>query len=369
MSGTSTGLEKKNKPRKKRKAVFRTLLFLVIVVLTAASSIFSYKYVLDQNKNKEKIQIPEIAQSERIEFEIPKGASTTVIAKSLEEKGVIKYPFVFKLMSKINGFDGTYRSGTHYISKKLNYDQIMAVLSGEPVSAKVLVQEGLTVKETVDVLADKKLIDKDQFIKAMNNEKFDFKFLEGVPKREYKLEGYLFPDTYQFDLKTGEKGIIQRMLENFDKKFKPEYYNKAKALKLSVDQVIILASIIEREAQESDERRVISGVFHNRLNSKDKTLRKLQSCATLQYIFLKKDGKVKEKLLDSDTKIQDPYNTYLNEGLPPGPICSPGQASIEAALNPEKTDYLYFAAKGDGSHQFSKTYKDHQAAIKKYGLN
>jgi len=111
-------------------------------------------------------------------------------------------------------------------------------------------------------------------------------------------------------------------------------------------------------------------VFYNRLTSKDKKLRKLQSCATIQYILLKTTGAVKERLLDADLQINNQYNTYMYEGLPPGPICCPGDAAIKAALFPEETSYLYFVAKGDaeGTHQFSNTYKEHQAAIKKYGL-
>jgi UPF0755 protein len=187
-----------------------------------------------------------------------------------------------------------------------------------------------------------------------------------LPKREFKLEGYLFPDTYIFDIKAGEKTIINRMLARFDEIFKPEYIEKAKNLGMSIDQVVILASIIEREAKESYERKTISGIFHNRLKSKDPNLKKLQSCATIQYILLNRDGIVKEKITDEDTKIKHPYNTYQIEGLPPGPICAPGKDSIEAALSPEETDFYYFVAKGDGTHEFSRTLKEHQAATRKY---
>lgn len=371
MSELSTGMEKKKiKHKKRRRAAFRAFMFLVILLLMVVCSIMSYNYVTNQQNNKTKVEVPEIPEKERIEFEVPKGATTTSIANSLEEVGVIKYPFIFKLVSKVNGFDGTYRAGTHIISNKLNYDQIMMALSSEPVSIRVTIPEGMTVKQAIEkiISTNSGLINRDKFVNVMNTEKFDYKFVENLPKREHKLEGYLFPDTYFFDLKVGEKAIISEMLRNFDTKFKPEYYKKAEELKMSMDQVVILASLIEREARHEEDRKMISGVFHNRLKSKDMTLRKLQSCATLQYIFLNREGKVKEKLYENDTKIQDPYNTYLYEGLPPGPICSPGQASIEAALYPEKTDYMYFVAKDDGYHKFSKTYKDHQAAINKYGL-
>ena len=233
---------------------------------------------------------------------------------------------------------------------------------------KVIIPEGYTFNQIADKLEKASLISKDKFASVASKEKFDYKFLKDIPNREKKLEGYLFPDTYIFDVKAGEKAIIDRMLARFDEIFKPEYYDKAKALGLSVDDVIILASLIEREAKEYEERRLISGVFYNRLKSKDPAHKKLQSCATIQYILLNRTGEVKPKLTEADTKIEDPYNTYLHEGLPPGPICCPGKESIEAALEPEATDYYYFVSKGDGTHEFSKTLSQHQAAVKKYGL-
>jgi len=139
---------------------------------------------------------------------------------------------------------------------------------------------------------------------------------------------------------------------------------------MTVDEVIILASIIERETALPEERPIVSSVFHNRLKSSDPNLKKLESCATVQYVLYKTQGKMKEKLSDEDTKIDHPYNTYLYEGLPPGPICCPGLASIEAALYPdEESEYLYFVAKGDGSHEFSRTLAEHLEAVKKYQSN
>jgi UPF0755 protein len=166
----------------------------------------------------------------------------------------------------------------------------------------------------------------------------------------------------------GEKEIVKRLLERFNEIFRPDYYDLAKKNNMTTDKIIILASIVEREAKDDDERKLIAGVFYNRLNNKDKSLRRLESCATIQYIFYKNEGIIKEKISEKDTQVNDPYNTYMREGLPPGPICSPGKASIEAALNPEKTGYLYFVAKGDGTHQFSKTLQEHNAAVKKYGV-
>ena len=284
----------------------------------------------------------------------------------------IKSTGIFKLLSKFNGYDGKYLSGTHIISEKLSYDEFMRVLTTKPASIKVTIPEGKNFLQIVDILFKAKVIsDKEKFIKTANTSDFDYDFLKGLSvNRDNKLEGYLFPDTYEFGMNSEDEEVLTKMLDNFRNKLKESYIDRLKKLDgMTLDKIVTLASIIEREAKDSEERYTISGVFYNRLNSKDKTLRKLQSCATIQYILIKKQGAIKERLFDADLQIEDPYNTYLNAGLPPGPICSPGEAAIKAALYPDsETNYLYFVAKGDGTHQFSQTFKQHQAAIAKYGL-
>lgn len=353
---------------KKKKFIIRFVIFVFLICTFFIGAAFSYNYVLSNQDDSLDRPLPVIPADKSIEFEIPRGATSAQIIDKLAEEGIIKNTFMFKMLSKINGFDGTYKSGTHILSKELDYDSMMRILSSDPVTSKVLIPEGYTFNQIADTLNKANLISKEKFASVASSEKFDYKFLKNIPNREKKLEGYLFPDTYNFDVKAGEKAIIDRMLSRFDEIFKPEYYDKAEALGLTVDQVIILASLIEREAKEYEERRLISGVFYNRLKSKDPAHKKLQSCATIQYILLNKTGQVKPKLTEADTKIDDPYNTYLHEGLPPGPICCPGKESIEAALEPETTDYYYFVAKGDGTHEFSKTLSQHQAAVKKYGM-
>ncbi|MDP4181784.1 MAG: endolytic transglycosylase MltG [Bacillota bacterium] len=357
-----------NKGKKKRKWIGRLALFLSLLFIFFICAAFSYNYVLKTQDESTEKPLPNIPDDKKIMFEIPKGATSAQIIDKLADDGIIKNSFIFKMLSKINGYDGTYKSGTHILSNNLDNDTIMRILSSDPITKKILIPEGFTFKQIEDRLYKEKLIDKSKFASLASNEKFDYKFLNGIPSGELRLEGYLFPDTYTFDIKSGEKAIINRMLSRFDEIFKPEYYDKAKALGLTPKQVVILASIVEREAKEYEERRLIAGVFYNRLRSKSPNLKKLQSCATIQYIFLNRDGAVKPKLTDADTKIVDPYNTYQIEGLPPGPICCPGKESIEAALEPESTDYYYFVSKGDGTHQFSSTLSEHQAAVKKYGL-
>lgn len=364
----SNNSAKKQKKRQKKFILKHFLVYLLIfTILFSVTFIVSYNYILKtESTTDEELEVSVDAET-GIEITIPRNSSTSDIANILKENGIIEWPSIFKLQSKINGYDGTFMSGKHIVSKELSYDQLMRVLSSNPVSVNVTIREDLYLGQLLNTLSDKKLIDKESFTKSMNTEKFDYKFLEQLPQRENKLEGYLFPDTYFFDPLSTDKEIITKFLDNFDTKFKLDYYARAKELNMTVDQIITLASIIEKEATLPEEKPIISSVFHNRLKSKEPSLKKLQTDATIQYILYKKEGKIKENLTENDTKIDDPYNTYVYEGLPPGPICNPGIASIEAALYPEEENqYYYFVARGDGSHQFSKTLSEHNAAKKKY---
>jgi UPF0755 protein len=311
--------------------------------------------------------------ADAVTVEIPMGSDTKAIAKILEDNGVIKKPQIFTIVSKLNGFDGKYQAGTHVVKKGLELDTLMKILIGKPESQKVTVPEGLTYKQVVKLLAKKDISTEVKLDNAMKKGKYDFDFVKQLQNvsinREFVLEGYLFPDTYEFARNPDATTVIQRMLGNFNSKVTKEHYKRAKELGMTMDQVITLASIIEREASTSAERRLVSAVFQKRLKSNDVNLRKLQSCATLQYIFLNQEGKVHEQLTYNDTKIDNAYNTYIHPGLPPGPICSPGMDSINAALYPdEDTDYMFFIAKGDGTTKFSKTYSEHVKAMKQYGL-
>jgi UPF0755 protein len=367
----------KHKSKKKKKSIwFRFAIWLMLLIFFICVAVIcgavSYDYVMDNFIISEDSEPVMVDESEAVEFIIERGATTSQIAKKLEEQGLIKNELIFKILSKVNGYDGTYKSGTHLVSKNLTYDEMMRVLSSEPATRTVMIPEGKTFLQIVDILYENKLIkDKNKFIQVANTEKFDYDFLKDVPTdREYRLEGYLFPDTYEYDYNASEREIIIKMLDNFNKKFKQKYRDMIANLpvEMTLDKAIIMASLIEREAKDPDERHLIAGVLYNRLKSKDNSLRKLQVDATIQYIMLKKTGAYKDRVLYEDLEVDDPYNTYIYEGLPPGPICCPGEAAIKAAVNPDETPYLYYVAKGDGSgeHAFAKTYKEHQANKQKY---
>jgi UPF0755 protein len=219
----------------------------------------------------------------------------------------------------------------------------------------VTIREGLTSQETAELLAHHGLIDPVRFIELCE----DQDFIRDLGLNAASLEGYLFPDTYSFSSLQGEEEIIRTVMDNFTRhvaRFGVESSD-------SLHKIIILASIVEKEAKYHDERPIIARVFINRLL----TGRPLESCATVFYsLKTSRPALKKKKLTDADLKTDSPYNSYLHIGLPPGPICSPGESSIEAVMVPADVNYLYFVAKGDGRHHFSRTYREHIAAKERY---
>ncbi|HEX2927460.1 MAG TPA: endolytic transglycosylase MltG [Ruminiclostridium sp.] len=357
-----------------KKLSFWLTIFIVFVFIFTVGAAITFRGTVSTDTAdgvKQEIKIKPDSEGAKM-VDIPMGSDTKAIAEILANDGVISKPQIFTIVSKINGFDGRYQAGTHILKAGMEFNTIMTILTQKPESKKVTIPEGLTYKQMVSTFVKKGLATADQFDYAMKYNKYDYDFVNDIKSsndREFKLEGYLFPDTYEFAMNASAKSIIDIMLENFKSKLTKEQYKRAKELGMSMDEVITLASIIEREAGNTKDRRLVSAVFHKRLESKDPNLRKLQSCATIQYIFLNKEGKVHEKLTYEDTKIDSPYNTYIHPGLPPGPICSPGMDSINAALYPdEDTDYMFFISGPDGSTKFSKTYSEHLKAMKEYGL-
>lgn len=365
------------KPQKRTSSRIGLVFLLIVILLVTVSGYKVYRFTT-LNSGLTSSSIGSGANVRPVT--IKKGWNTSNIAGELKREGIINNSFLFKLFSRLNRYDGKYREGIYNINSDINYDNLngynllMKKLTGRAdmqSGIKVTIPEGKTYKETEEILSGKGLIDKSRFDSIADSQAFSYSFIKYIPKRENRLEGYLFPNTYSFDPNSGEKSVIETLLKQFDKVFKPEYYKRAAEIGMTPDQIVILASIIEREAKVSDERKVIAGVLYNRLNSKDKSLRRLQVDATIQYVLLNTQGAVKERLTLKDLKMDTPYNTYTHQGLPPGPICSPGEASIKAALYPDENDYMYYVAKDDGSgeHYFSRTYKEHLSAKAKAKKN
>lgn len=342
------------KSNKKLKSKYFIAIVVVIMILLLAWGSFNWSL------NRASLAVDENSD-QTIKVEVPEGSSTARIASILLEKGLIKSEFAFKYQSKKLEYDNKYQAGNYVLSQNMNMNAIMEkIKNGEAEfeTIRFTIPEGYDINLIAKALEEKGLIDIEEFYEVLNNESFDYRFLEGIPVGKNYLEGFLFPDTYEFYMDATERDIIDRLLQRFDTIFIDTYYDRAKELGYSVREIIAMASIVEREAILNEERPTVASVFYNRLEID----MRLQSCATVQYIL----GEQKARLSTADTQIESPYNTYLNMGLPPSPIASPGVKSIEAALYPADTDYIYFVAKGDGSHAFAKTYNEFLTYKNKY---
>lgn len=293
------------------------------------------------------------------------------VAEQLKEEGVIQYAFLFKLMTgfkKTESFD----PGTYEVNSNMDYGQLINTLQATKSTRSVVtvtIPEGYSLKEICALLVEKDVVREDVFWDVVNNYDFAHFMLEDVPMVENRLEGYLFPDTYNFYTnyekpdaakdKAHTIDVVNKMLNNFVKKYTKAMRNLTEANGLTIAQVVTIASLIEKEAQKADERTTISSVIYNRLDDPG-NFPYLQIDATIMYVTGHKDA-----LTVDDLKIDSPYNTYVTQGLPPTAICNPGTACLMAAIQPDNTKYHYYVARSDGSHIFSKTLAEHNKAVAK----
>lgn len=294
-----------------------------------------------------------------IEVVITEDTTVKEVSKQLDESGVVNYGILFKIFNAVKGDGETIVSaGTYTLNPTMDYGQILRAMTKttSTTSVKVTIPEGYTTSQIRQTLLEKHVTSPALLDNALNAYPFKHKFLQDLkPPKANWLEGYLFPDTYEFiqDSKQPVHEVINVMLNNFDKKYDKQIQAGAEELGLSTHEVVIIASLIEREAKESDEFAKISGVIHNRLNNKEQ-FPHLQIDAALQYAVGHNN-----RLTDADKQLDSPYNLYLHEGLPPGPICNPGYNALYAATHPEKHDYYYYVAMPDGTHLFAKSNSQH----------
>lgn len=291
---------------------------------------------------------------------IPEKSTAGQVAEILMEKGLIRNKTVFLSYCRQQGLDSSLKAGHYKFSRSQSLPEIArAIASGAVVTLSFTIPEGYTVEKIGELLVEKGICSPEAWQKALLAD-YNYDFLpEAAPVGKSRLEGFLFPDTYIISEDISAEGIINAMLANFAAVWEREFAALANEKNISVNEAIILASLIEREAMVAEERPIISGVIQNRL---EKGML-LQIDATVLYILGDND---KKEVYYEDLKIDSPYNTYLYPGLPPAPIACPGKAAIEAALNPEPHDYLYYVARGDGSHEFNRTYEAHLQAKAKY---
>ena len=290
-----------------------------------------------------------------VKVTIPKGASLKKVSTTLQDYNIIRNERSFLLAVKILGYEKDFPAGRFKLIKaSTNFDIIDQLVNGIQVNKRVTILEGWTISIIAKELELKIGINSKEFEDACSNELLLWKW--GIQGKS--AEGYLFPNTYLFSKEEDVQNIIGRMVKEYQQRISKDHRSRMKELGMNEKEVLTLASIIEGEAIYDRERPIISGVYHNRLNMG----MRLQADPTIQYII----EDAPRRLLNKDLKIKSPYNTYLNKGLPPGPINNPGIESIKAALYPEKTDYIYFVAKGDGYHTFSRTKEEHNIAKRKF---
>ena len=297
-----------------------------------------------------------------IVVDIPMGSTVSSVADILKENNLIKNEVLFKLNFKMKNNTSHMKSGKYLLSQKLsNSDIIEKLVSGEIYrdGIKVTIPEGSTSNEIIALLVKNELGKKEDFEKLVSNPSEFYSDFEFLDQKDIKsLEGFLYPSTYYFDKDAKPKDIIKEMLSLFDKSYTDKLKKKQKERNMTLQEVVNLASIVEKEAVIDEDRPIIASVFYNRLEIG----MPLQSDATLQYIFETR----KKSITYNDLKIDSPYNTYIKKGLPPTPIANPSIKSIEAVLEPSNTDYLYFVASIDGGNVYSKTYEEHKTNVNKY---
>ncbi|MBH30759.1 MAG: aminodeoxychorismate lyase [Candidatus Marinimicrobia bacterium] len=289
-----------------------------------------------------------------VTIKVKKGASLKEIGDDLQAKNVITDSETFVIATRMMGHETTIRAGVFALSDlRSNYHIVQQLVNGTPILRKITIPEGMKKEQVAAIFQDKLEIDEETFISLCK----DVDFIKSLGIEGSSLEGFLFPDTYQFFEGESTERIIETMVSQYQKLFKEELGHRLEVYGLTELEMVTLASIIEGEAIYDSERPLISSVYHNRLNIK----MRLQADPTIQYII--NDGP--RRLLKRDLKIESPYNTYLNYGLPPGPINSPGLESLRAAVSPADADFLFFVANGEGYHTFSRTEAEHNVAKKK----
>jgi UPF0755 protein len=290
-------------------------------------------------------------------IEIPEGSRLREISIRLTDKGLIQHPLKFEWIARYQDLDRKLKAGEYQLSASMPPMAILKKLTeGDIYLHHVTIPEGFTIRQTARTLEEAGLVSAEKFI-SLTSEKT---FLDQLGISANSLEGYLFPNTYYFPKGVEEETVIQKMVDEFRKVFSPDLKKRSEEIGFSVHQVVTLASIIEKETGTAEERPLIASVFHNRL----KKGMRLESDPTVIYGLKDFDGNLTRKHL----KTPNAYNTYVIKGLPPGPIASPGEASLRAALFPSETTFLFFVSKNDGTHYFSSNYKDHRKAVKKYQL-
>lgn len=362
------------RPRRKRRRRRRGSLFLAILLFLGASGALAI-FGLTSATDLLAFGKPD----QQIELTIEEGMGLRTISALLGEKGVIEHPFTFSAYARLRGKGDTFQAGDYILNSNMSYDRIITALRiGDTVKEEVRItfHEGMSLREIADLLEENEVCDADALIECLQTAEFDYEFLNMLPEDElrfYRLEGYLFPDTYDFYVGENVQSVAKKFLRNFSARVMGEVYEEIQDAGMTLDQAITLASIIQKEAGNLDEMVIVSSVFHNRIDNLTAGLPMLQSDVTVHYAEDLKDAFGREILGRPQTeeeqaqlqKILDAYNTYVCQGLPAGPICSPGLDAIHAAVSPEETNYYFFVTDSEGKYYYSSTLNEHYANVRR----
>ena len=292
---------------------------------------------------------------------ITAGTTAAQLAEELHQRHLIRSAWMFRYLARSQQSNFKIYVGDYLLAPLMSPDEMIKTLFKGSQSSevnRVTIPEGFSTEQIIALLVQKGIGSKAEFTKVVTEDEFPYPFLKGAPKGIHRLEGYLFPNTYNIDKNTSPHAVIDLLIQQFAKELTPDVQKQIGTLKLTVPQWVTLGSLVEKEAVKESDRPLIASVVMNRLEIN----KPLQIDATIQFLL----DTPKPKLYNKDLQIPSPYNTYLHRGLPPGPIANPGHASLQAALYPTKTDFIYYVAKKDGYHAFAKTYAEHLKNIKLY---
>ena len=355
--------------RKKETSIIKKIMryfMIALLLIVIIGGFFTWNYI------KSETQPVDTAQTELVSFEIEQGASVKEVSKALEKEGIIRNSKLFNFYLKFKNVSG-FKSGLYHVSKSMTLDEIIAELSGagkdkDQNATKVLIREGEQLTEIAKEVEKSTKYSAEDFMAKVQDEDFLRYLVQKFPKLltqsyngyqvKYVLEGYLFPATYDMNDSKTLQMLITEMVAKTDEVMS-KYYDKILESDYTLQETMALASLIEKEGTKLEDRKKISSVFHNRI----KENMKLQTDVSVQYAL----GEHKESLSLADLEVDSPYNLYLNYGVGPGPYNSPSEDSIVAALEPEKTDYLYFLADIHTKEiYYAKTYEEHLELKAKY---
>ncbi len=328
------------------------ILVSLVLLLFAGAFVYVFNDILQYGS------APASSEQTEIFLDIGPGQHFNVTSELLCKKGLIQHPLKFKILARIKSADKKIRAGEYRLSAAMPPNEILEIItSGKVFLRRLTVPEGSDLSQIAAAVARSGLGTETDFLHAATDPALVRE--KGIDAQTF--EGYLFPDTYFFPKGVKPEKIIAAMVKRFHDIFSPEWEKQAQSLNFSVHQMVTIASVIEKETGAAEERPLIASVFHNRL----KKGMRLESDPTVIYGIKDFDGNITRKHLETLT----PYNTYKISGLPPGPIASPGQKSLEAALYPADSDFLFFVSKNDHRHQFSTNLTDHSRAVQKYQLS